>query len=101
MWRHAPTVPVWLVIVLYVVAASGAPVWVHYSVHNVVNTTHVALAFFCGLNALIAFWEIALGTSGCCAIYISGGEPTRPRVGWEIRFIEETHRSLLRNSRCV
>ena len=59
----AATLPTGVVIALYVVIATGVPVVVHHSFHGVMNWTHAALAFFCGLNALIAVWEIALGVS--------------------------------------
>ena len=48
-------------LVVYVLATTGLPVWKHYQVHAVVSPIQVSLAFFCGLNALIALWEIALG----------------------------------------
>ena len=47
------------VIVGYLVATTGAAVYLHTKTHSI-NTTQAFLAFFCSLNALICFWELAL-----------------------------------------
>ena len=52
--------PVYQVIVLAVVLGTGAPVYLHHATHGVFNVHQVALAFFFGLNAIVAFWEVCL-----------------------------------------
>ena len=47
------------VIVGYLVATTGAAIYLHAQTHAV-NATQIFLAFFCSLNALICFWELAL-----------------------------------------
>ena len=47
------------VIVGYLVATTGAAVYLHAQTHSI-NATQIFLAFFCSLNALICFWELAL-----------------------------------------
>ena len=54
-------VNVGLVLVLYVAASTGLPIYYHWRAHGVVNPVQAALSFFLGLNSLICMWEIALG----------------------------------------
>lgn len=57
-------VPAWLAIVVFLVGASVAHVYLHYAAHGVVNVHQVALAFFLVLNVLINFWELGLFACG-------------------------------------
>ena len=53
-------VPVWLVIGGAVVGLTLGPAALHYRAHGVVNTHQLAMAFFFGLNVIIALWELCL-----------------------------------------
>ncbi len=53
-------VPIWLAVVVASGLGVAIPVGLHFAQHGVVNVHQVALAFFFWLNAIIAFWEIAL-----------------------------------------
>ncbi len=49
-------------IVFYIIVSLFLSVYLHHhSENNITNITFLLLSFFCCLNILIAFWEIALG----------------------------------------
>jgi hypothetical protein len=50
-----------LFLVLYVVCATGVPIYLHFQEHGVFNLYQVSLAFFLPLNMLICIWEVSLG----------------------------------------
>ena len=54
------TVPAIAVIATFVVGFTALHIWLHYRTHGVFNGTQIALSFFLVVNALIAFWEMAL-----------------------------------------
>ncbi len=54
------TVPTGVVIISFVAAATGLHVWLHHRTHGVVDGTQMGLAFFLVVNAMVAWWEIAL-----------------------------------------
>lgn len=54
-----PNVGVFLV--MYVLATTAVPVYVHYQVHHKLCATQALLSFFLGLNVLICLWEVGLG----------------------------------------
>jgi hypothetical protein len=45
----------------FVVLGTLIPALLHFQLHGKFNLYQVACAFFCNLNILINFWEIALG----------------------------------------
>ena len=52
--------PMWLFLVIYVIATTAGPMWWHHSLHGVLSPMQVGLAFFLGLNAIVCLWEISL-----------------------------------------
>ncbi len=48
------------VVSLYVVLATVVPWYWHRSLHGCWNWVQMALTFFCAINFLISFWEVAL-----------------------------------------
>ena len=48
-------------LVLYVLATTLIPTWLHFNAHKVLNVYQISLAFFLSLNMLICIWEIGLG----------------------------------------
>lgn len=57
-------VPAWLAVIVFLVGATAAHIYMHYATHGVVNVHHVVLAFFLVLNVLINFWELGLFACG-------------------------------------
>lgn len=54
------SIPTAAAIGLWVLAATTFHVWLHQRTHGVFNPTQIALAFFLVVNAMIAWWEMAL-----------------------------------------
>jgi len=54
------TIPTVAAIALFVVGLTSLHVWLHLRTHGVLNPTQIGLAFFLVINAMIAWWEIAL-----------------------------------------
>jgi len=54
------TIPTAAVIGAVVVAGTGLHVGLHQRVHGVFSPTQIGLAFFLVINAMVAWWEIAL-----------------------------------------
>ena len=54
------SVPTVAAIALFVGGLTALHIYLHYRAHAVFNPTQIALAFFLVINAMIAWWEIAL-----------------------------------------
>ena len=48
-------------IAAWVVFVTAAPALAFQREHGFFSASHVAMAFFCGLNLLVCLWEICLG----------------------------------------
>lgn len=59
--KKAGGLTVGLFLVLYVLASTGVPIYLHTREHGRANLVQGLLAFFLGLNSLICVWEMALG----------------------------------------
>ena len=57
------SVPTVAAIALFVGGLTALHIYLHYRAHAVFNPTQIALAFFLVINAMIAWWEIALFVS--------------------------------------
>ncbi len=49
------------VLLSYVLLGTSGPAIAHFCAHGQFNAIQISLSFFCTLNILISFWEIALG----------------------------------------
>jgi hypothetical protein len=52
--------PMWLIIVAFLIGATALHIWLHVSVHGAVNVHQAVIAGFLVLNVLVNFWEIGL-----------------------------------------
>jgi len=57
------TIPTIAAIAAFVVGFTALHIWLHHEAHGVFNATQAGLAFFLVVNAMIAWWEIALFVS--------------------------------------
>lgn len=57
------SLPTAAIIIAVVVAGTALHVGLHYRMHGLFNPTQIGLAFFLVINAMVAWWEIALFAS--------------------------------------